>query len=263
MKKSLFSSLFAMIVLTFCLNIAKAQSNDKIYNFVSLKNPPTYPGGIASFYSFLGANIKYPEMAAKNNIQGHVLVSFIVEKDGSLADIKIERGLGSGTDEETVRVLKLSKKWNPGIADGKPVRVKYNIPVKFALAGKKANATSSNIIKSTNAVVEDNTVYNFVSMENPPTYPGGMPQFYRFLGENIKYPIAAKDNKVEGKVLVSFTVEKDGSLTDIKVDRKLGAGTDEEAVRVLKLSKRWNPGMENGRPVRVKYNIPIAFHLNK
>lgn len=112
-------------------------------------------------------------------------------------------------------------------------------------------------------VVEDNTVYNFVSMENPPAYPGGIEKFYKFLGDNIKYPPMAAENNIQGNVFVSFTVEKDGSLTDIKIDRKLGYGTDEEAVRVLKLSRRWNPGMQNGKPVRVKYNIPIKFSLQQ
>ncbi len=112
-------------------------------------------------------------------------------------------------------------------------------------------------------VVEDNTVYSFVSMENPPAYPGGIEKFYKFLGDNIKYPPMAQENNIQGNVFVSFTVEKDGSLTDIKIDRKLGYGTDEEAVRVLKLSRRWNPGMQNGKPVRVKYNIPIKFSLNQ
>ena len=111
------------------------------------------------------------------------------------------------------------------------------------------------------AVVEDNTVYNFVSMENPPTYPGGMQKFYDFLGQNIKYPPMAQDQNIQGNVHVSFTVEKDGSITDAKVERKLGYGTDEEAIRVLRLAKRWNPGMQNGKPVRVKYNIPIKFSL--
>jgi protein TonB len=73
----------------------------------------------------------------------------------------------------------------------------------------------------------------------------------------------AAENNITGKVFISFTVEKDGSITDVKVDRKLGYGTDEEAVRVIKASKRWNPGMQNGKPVRVKYNIPIQFSLNQ
>jgi len=261
MKKLIYSSLIAVILLIFCQKSANAQDDDKIYNFVSIKNPPTYPGGLQAFYKFLGTNIKYPEMAAKNNVQGKVLVSFVVEKDGSLSDIKIERSLGSGTDEETVRVLKLSRNWNPGIEDAKPVRVKYNIPVSFVLPKGKAIANTTNAVNSTNQVVEDNTIYNFVSMENPPKYPGGMAALYKFLGENMKYPKEARDNNIQGKVLVSFSVLKDGALTDIKVERKLGYGTDEEAVRVLKLSKKWEPGLQNGKPVNVKYNIPISFNL--
>jgi protein TonB len=111
------------------------------------------------------------------------------------------------------------------------------------------------------AVVEDNNVYSFVSMENPPTYPGGIEKFYAFLSANIKYPPMAQEQNIQGNVHVSFTVEKDGSISDARVERKLGYGTDEEAIRVLKLAKRWNPGMQNGKPVRVKYNIPIKFSL--
>ena len=105
-------------------------------------------------------------------------------------------------------------------------------------------------------------LYNFVGMENPPTYPGGLQALYEFLGKNIKYPKEASEKNVQGNVFLSFTVGKDGSITDVKVDRKLGSGTDEEAVRVLKMSKRWNPGTQDGTPVNVKYNIPIKFALN-
>lgn len=111
------------------------------------------------------------------------------------------------------------------------------------------------------AIVEDNTVYTFQTMENPPMFPGGINEFYKYLNKAINYPPMASENNIQGTVYLSFTVEKDGSLTDIKVDRKLGYGTDEEAVRVLKASKRWNPGMQNGKPVRVKYNIPIKFTM--
>ena len=112
------------------------------------------------------------------------------------------------------------------------------------------------------AVVEDNTIYNHVSMENPPMYPGGMQKFYDWVGSTLRYPAMANDNNIQGTVNVSFTIEKDGSLTDVKSEgRKLGYGMEEEAIRVLKLSKRWNVGMQNGKPVRVKYNIPLKFTM--
>jgi len=110
--------------------------------------------------------------------------------------------------------------------------------------------------------VDDNKVYDFVSIEKQPEYPGGIAKFYKYLGGAIKYPPMAQENNVQGKVFLSFVVEKDGKLTDIQVTRGLGSGTDEEAIRVLKASPRWNPGIQNGKPVRVKYNINVNFTLN-
>jgi protein TonB len=113
------------------------------------------------------------------------------------------------------------------------------------------------------AVVEDTKVYDFVSIETPPGFPGGIDKFYAYVGKSVKYPPMAAENNIQGKVFLSFVVEKNGELTDIHVDRKLGGGTDEEAVRVLKASPRWTPGIQNGKPVRVKYNIPISFTLSQ
>lgn len=266
MKKSIYSSLFAMLLLGFCVKNAAAQEDNTVYNFVSMETPPTYPGGIEKFYTFLGENIKYPQQAKDENVQGNVYVSFTVEKDGSLNDIKVDRKLGAGTDDEAIRVLKLSKKWNPGMQNGKVVRTKYNIPVRFKIPGKAtaprpANYSSPVVPKTISAT--DTTIYSFVSLENPPQYPGGIVEFYKFLGESIKYPELAKENKIEGNVFASFVVEKDGSLTNLKIDRKLGYGTDEEALRVLGLSQRWFPATIGGTAARVKYNIPIKFSLSK
>lgn len=135
MKK--FNIAFIATGLSLLCFFAKAQ--DKVYSFVSMETPPSYPGGIASFYDFLAKNIKYPQMAIQNKTEGNVFLSFIVEKDGSLTDIKVDRGLGNGTDEEAIRVLKLSKRWNPGQVEQKPVRTKYNIPIKFTLNNKASS----------------------------------------------------------------------------------------------------------------------------
>lgn len=106
-------------------------------------------------------------------------------------------------------------------------------------------------------------VFAFTSIDRQPSFPGGMDKFYQYLGKSIKYPQEAKDKKVQGKVFLSYIVEKDGRLTEIEVRRSLGSGTDEEAVRVLKASPKWIPGISNNQPVRVKYNIPITFALSK
>ncbi|MFC3561525.1 energy transducer TonB [Pedobacter jamesrossensis] len=109
--------------------------------------------------------------------------------------------------------------------------------------------------------VDDNKVYDFVSIEKVPDFPGGMKKFYEYLGKAIKYPPMAQENNVQGKVFLSFVVERNGELTDISVIRGPGSGTNEEAVRVLKASPRWVPGIQNGKPVRVKYNIQVNFTL--
>ena len=106
-------------------------------------------------------------------------------------------------------------------------------------------------------------VYDFVTVDNPPSFPGGMNEFYNYLKKSVKYPAAAVKANREGKVFVSYIVEKDGKLSDIQVDRKAGYGFDEEAVRVLKGSPAWIPGVLNHKKVRVKYNIPISFNLAK
>jgi protein TonB len=111
------------------------------------------------------------------------------------------------------------------------------------------------------AVVEDTKVYDLITLETQPEFPGGMSKFYAYLSKSIKYPQMAAEQNIQGKVFVSFVVEKNGDLTDIHVERKLGGGTDEEAIRVLKASPQWLPGVQNGVKVRVKYNIPISFAL--
>jgi TonB family protein len=265
MKTRIFSSLIAVLLLGVCLNQTFAQ-DDKLYSHVSLKTPPSYPGGIQKFYEFLGGNIKYPEQAVKNNVQETVYLAFIVEKNGAISDIKVDgEKVGYGLEEEAVRVMKLSKHWNPGMENKKPVRVKYNLPVKFAIPGKPRNPSirkaPNNSAKADNSA---NTIYSHVSMETPPTYPGGIAQFYKALMTNMEYPKAARDAKIQGTVYLSFVIEKDGSLADIKTDgKKLGGGTDEEAIRVLKLAGKWNPGLKNGKPVRVKYNVPVKFTMHK
>lgn len=220
----------------------------------------------SGFYKYLGERIKYPNAAALKKLQGNTIINFSVKK-GKISNVLVQNELGEGCDEQVIsEILAYNEYFQK---DGN-----FSLKVTFKLDGvdadlKNMNASGpENYDQLQNLIITgfvpkseetDRTVYNFVSIANPPTYPGGIEQFYKFLGGNIKYPSAAIDNEVQGNVHVSFTVEKDGSLTDLKVERKLGFGTDEEALRVLKIAKRWNPGMQNGRPVRVKYNVPIRF----
>lgn len=218
----------------------------KVYDFVSVEKQPIYPGGIANFYKYLGSEIKYPEIAVKNKTEGKVFASFIVEKNGKLTDVQITRGLSKETDAEAKRVLEKSPNWEPGIYSGQPVRVRYNINVNFNLnnkgTDKKASLTRP--------------------MHRYPEYPGGQTKMYAYLAKNLKYPAQAKKDGIQGKVYLSFNVQKDGTLTDVQIMEGLSKETDQEALRVVKSSPRWNPGLNNGKPVKTKYQMAINFTLS-
>ena len=102
-------------------------------------------------------------------------------------------------------------------------------------------------------------VYDMV--EQMPEYPGGMPALIEFLKSNMKYPKDAETQKVEGKVLVLFVVETDGSISDVKVAKKVFPSLDAEAVRVVQAMPKWAPGKIKGRSVKVRYTLPIMFRL--
>ncbi len=104
---------------------------DAVYTYV--EEPPIFPGGENARMMFLRNNIKYPQLALQNKIQGKVYISFIVEKDGSLSNIKVLQGIGAGCDEEALRVMRLMPKWKPGKTQGHPVRVVISMPINFIL----------------------------------------------------------------------------------------------------------------------------------
>jgi len=104
--------------------------------------------------------------------------------------------------------------------------------------------------------------FHFDKGEIEPHYTGGIEGFYRFLQKTIRYPKLAKDHDIQGKVIISFTVEPDGRLANFKVVKSLGGGCDEETVRVVQASSPWVPGYQYGLPIRVKYTMPMSFTLS-
>ena len=104
-----------------------------------------------------------------------------------------------------------------------------------------------------------NKVFDVV--EEMPHFPGGAAALQAFLSSNTKYPVVAQENGVQGRVIVSFVVERDGSITDVRVVRSVDPSLDREASRVVRSMPRWSPGKQNGSTVRVKYTVPVVFRL--
>ena len=111
----------------------------------------------------------------------------------------------------------------------------------------------------TQAAPEPEKVFDMV--EQMPTFPGGQQELMAYLGKNIKYPTIAQENGTQGRVIIQFVVERDGSITDVRVARGVDPYLDKEAVRVVKSMPKWLPGKQNGKAVRVKFTVPVMFRL--
>lgn len=133
-----FLLLLSAIFLTniaFCQNEVKVSDDDAIFFVVEVQ--PEFPGGMDSMYAFIQKNLIYPEKAKAEGIEGRVFITFTIEKDGSVSNVKILRGIGGGCEEAAKEVVEKMPKWKPGTQRGKPVRVQFNLPIKFELEKDK------------------------------------------------------------------------------------------------------------------------------
>lgn len=230
-------------------------------------------GGMPALMEYLSKNIKYPEAAMKKGIQGRGIVQFVVEKDGSITNVKILRGVDPELDKEAVRVVSAMPKWKPGTQRGEAVRVRFTVPVMFRLTEDKIPVKYAPIENKINELVvvgyapegttvpEEGTIFEVV--EQMPEYPGGMPAMMEFISKNIKYPAAAQQAKIQGRVTIQFIVNTEGNIINPRVLRSADPLLDAEAIRLTTIMPKWKPGMQRGQAVNVKYTVPIMFRLQE
>ena len=239
--------------------------------FEVVETMPEYPnGGMPGMMEFLSKNIRYPVNAQKNGTQGRVTVQFIVNTDGSISNIGILRRVDPELDGEAVRVISAMPKWKPGMQKGKPVRVKYTVPVMFRLNDEKKEEFKP-VPKIDESIVvvgyasqekspaEEDVVFEVV--EQMPSFAGGMGGLMRYLSKNIKYPVAAQKARAQGQVIVQVIIDSNGNVTNPKITKSVAPSLDAEAIRVTSNMPKWQPGMQRGKAVNVKYTFPIDFKL--
>lgn len=196
-------------------------------------------------------------------------------------EAKVERKVQVEEKKEVVKEVKSSIKFTAPVikkdAEVKPeeeMKTQDQIMQTNTAIGAldvKGNSDQGEILKVTQRVETEpvkaeapkpeveNKVFDVV--EQMPSFPGGQGALMQYLANNIKYPVVAQENGVQGRVVVSFVVERDGSITDVQVVRSVDPSLDREAQRVVKSMPRWIPGKQNGQAVRVKYNVPVSFRL--
>ena len=227
--------------------------DDKIYNTAEVM--PTFKGKDATlgFREYVAKNLKYPEIALKNGIQGNVYVQFVVEKDGSVSKVKILKGVDPSLDKEAMRVVSQATGWKAGEIKGKPVRVSFTFPIRYMLSdGAKVSKKGKG---------EEEV---FFVAEDMPTFNGKEASlgFREYVGANLKYPEEAAKKGIQGTVYVQFIVEASGEVSNVKVLRGTNPSLDQEAIRIVKNSPRWTPGKQRGKNVRVSFTFPIKFKLD-
>ena len=256
--------------------IAQSKSIPDSVVFEVVEVMPEFPGGQQALMQYLAKNIKYPVTAHENGKQGRVIVSFVVKKDGNISDIKVARSVDPYLDKEAVRVIAAMPQWKPGKQRGENVNVRFSVPVMFRLQGpapskgkeiKQADLEEVVVVaygpkEDSNANATDAKSGTALKVaEVMPKFPGGIPGLMQYLARNIKYPTIAQENGTQGRVIIQFVVERDGSITDVRVARGVDPYLDKEAVRVVKSMPKWIPGKQNGKAVRVKFTVPVMFRL--
>jgi len=245
MKKPLLLIAFLLLLSV----ISKAQTTKKDSVFFAVEQEPEFKGG--DFMSFVAKNIRYPANSARNHIQGKVFVQFIIQKDGKLSDATIIRSVSPDIDAEALKVVNSSPPWKPGIQNGRPVPVSFTIPITFRLNLPVQKPDSSASVH-TDAMSNDTTIYN--NPEVVAQFPGGLQKFFLdYIRNNEK----SKNN--EGTVRVAFVIEKDGSITNIKITQSLSESADKETIRLITQSPKWISAMQGGKPVRMQFGCPIYF----
>ena len=262
-----------------------ANENDSIYNVVS--ENAEFPGGAMAASNWISKNMTYPEECRKKGIQGRVVISFVVNKDGSIVDAEVVRSPHPALAAEGLRVVRSMPKWKPAKEGGKVVRSRFNIPIVFKLSGKKPQSASAQPQKpqSPQSLTDEQKAVQ--------DWYGTQPALMTHLMKNTRYPKECQEQGFQGKVVVSVNVDQDGAMSvkggeympwsdkkDASVvvntyknadgtqaaklsEEELQALLVKEAERVLKLAPKLKPYKnEKGETVSAAFKVPVMFRLH-
>jgi TonB family protein len=196
-----------------------------------------------TFNNWALSQLKYPSEATSKGIQGRVAVSYSIEADGSINNVKLVGKADPLIADEVIRVVQSSPQWDPAVNSEARVTFPNMLSLKFELPDK---------------ILYDD-VYSMV--EKMPVYPGGDSELLKFIATNTKYPESAKAEKIKGRVIVRFIINTMGNPEEVQVIKGVHPLLDEESVRVVSMLSGFEPGMQGGKPVNVWYVVPISFIL--
>lgn len=246
------------ITILFCLFIFTisnySQSEDLVNtNSSGIINPKFNGGELDKFYLFINQEFDFSVIKKS----GKMIVSFRINKEGVLENINVLEFNDIDSAKEIIRVLNKSPKWECAKLDGTPFEFEIKIPLDIRNHNiTKVTENNSQLSKTSISEKENLEIYNTAVIEKTPSFEGGMKSFYQYVATNYNVP---NIKGLFGKVILSFVIEKDGSINDIKITKDIGYGTGEEAIRILKKCPKWIPGEQNGKKVRTLFSLPISI----
>ena len=233
--------------------------------FIVAETMPSFEGGdLLKFREWLQSEVRYPAEALKQRIEGRVVCSFVIERDGSVSNITALQSPDRLLTNEVRRVLANSPRWTPGMQKGETVRVKYVVPVDFSLPKQSEAATGAGtpaVGQTDGPAAEEDAPVTLA--ETMPSFQGGdLTTFRQWLQTQVRYPAEALKEKAGGLVICSFVVERDGSVSNIRTLQSPDSPLNEEVERIIKASSsHWQPGRDKGKAVRVKLVLPVKFAI--
>lgn len=236
------------------LKYPKAPAAGEIYDAV--EKPAVPVGGVEAYAQYLADKQQYPTAALQAGAQGTVTVTFVVEKTGAISNVSVAQPGNPALDAEAIRLIKGGPRWTPAQHRGGVVRQRATVPIRFEIP---ADTGSSSV--GTAAATPAGPTTQVVKPDQPARPVGGTEAFFEWIQQHQKYPALALQRKVQGKVLMEFVIQKDGTLTDIKPVQRLGSGLDEEAIRLIKAAPKWEPATYQGQPMKQKMVLPVLFTL--
>lgn len=365
-------------------NIAQVADDDSIDHeqvFIEHEEAPEFPGGTQALNEYIKSNKLYPQEAMDRGIEGRVIAQFVVDSMGYVCEERVVRSVDTQLDGEAIRLIRNMPRWKPGKQWGRPVRVRYTIPITFTLPdgaakkvvespkpkgptieeadkkpliiltfadgaeiiaeGKQLNYVPCVVVEfdylepfglSTQDIADADTlewymaedkygelgkdgaiVYRvkeksygevtkalkhhwfnkgsnerlrtiekrsgsadeevveyeskyedmFIHYESQPEFPGGVQALMEYVEANIRYPQEAKERGKQGRVIVQFVVEEDGTLTGEQVLKPVDPQLDAEAIRIARSMPKWKPGAIRGKPTRMRFSFPVTFRLEE
>ena len=224
--------------------------------------------GIQNYGKWIKENLRYPKGALAKEIEATVMVDFVVSSDGSIRDVAVNemsRDVDESLKREAIRLIKSMPTWVPAKYKGKPVNTNSLYLVRFDLP--KNRSKTDNQQPETTSIAEKQQapeyIYDMKGVPVAPKFNGGSAGLAKWIQEHIQYPASAAKAKIEGRVIVEFLIDKNGTVTAPKVIRGINDSLNNEALRIIRSLPRWTPGYANGKPVKTKYTYPVTFRLAK